>query len=184
MNSRTTHIPIPARVCAVTLIGLAAIAFAHPRLAPPAAAGATPSELGAARALECVPVVGAVHRDPVPAVLLDGDLRAGHPLEVVHEVPAEPEPELLDLADRMGMLIMDEAFDMWARPKKPNGYSKYWAEWHERDLRDFLRRDRNHPSVIMWEVSLNETDMPKERPSTSSSGGTVWSQLACSPPAS
>ena len=45
-----------------------------------------------------MPVLGAVHRDPVPAVLLDGDLRAGHPLEVVHEVPAQAEPELLDLA--------------------------------------------------------------------------------------
>jgi beta-galactosidase len=63
-----------------------------------------------------------------------------------------PAPELLDLADRMGMLIMDEAFDMWARPKKPNGYSKYWADWHEKDLRDFLRRDRNHPSVVMWSI--------------------------------
>ena len=44
-----------------------------------------------------MPVLGAVYRDPVPAVLLDGDLRPGHPLEVVHEVPAQPEPEVLDL---------------------------------------------------------------------------------------
>jgi beta-galactosidase len=63
-----------------------------------------------------------------------------------------PAPELLELADRMGMLVMDEAFDMWARPKKPNGYSKYWNEWYEADLRDFLRRDRNHPSVVMWSI--------------------------------
>jgi beta-galactosidase len=63
-----------------------------------------------------------------------------------------PAPELLDLADRMGMLIMDEAFDMWARPKKPNGYSKYWNDWYETDLREFLRRDRNHPSIVMWSI--------------------------------
>jgi beta-galactosidase len=63
-----------------------------------------------------------------------------------------PAPELLDLADRMGMLVMDEAFDMWVRPKKPNGYSKYWNEWYETDLRDFLHRDRNHPSVVMWSI--------------------------------
>jgi beta-galactosidase len=63
-----------------------------------------------------------------------------------------PAPELLDLADRMGVLIMDEAFDMWARPKKPNGYSKYWNEWYETDLRDFVRRDRNHPSIVMWSI--------------------------------
>jgi beta-galactosidase len=63
-----------------------------------------------------------------------------------------PAPELPDLADRMGMLVMDEAFDMWVRPKKANGYSKYWNEWYEADLRDFLRRDRNHPSVVMWSI--------------------------------
>jgi beta-galactosidase len=63
-----------------------------------------------------------------------------------------PAPELLDLADRMGVLIMDEAFDMWARPKKPNGYSKFWTDWYEADLRDFLHRDRNHPSVVMWSI--------------------------------
>jgi beta-galactosidase len=63
-----------------------------------------------------------------------------------------PAPELLDLADRMGILIMDEAFDMWAIPKVPNGLSKFWADWHEQDLREFLRRDRNHPSVVMWSI--------------------------------
>jgi beta-galactosidase len=63
-----------------------------------------------------------------------------------------PSPELLDAADRMGFLVMDEAFDMWGRPKVRNGHGKYFAEWGERDLRDMIRRDRNHPSVVMWSI--------------------------------
>jgi beta-galactosidase len=63
-----------------------------------------------------------------------------------------PAPDLLELADRMGFLVMDEAFDMWGRPKVKNGHGKYFAEWGERDLRDMIRRDRNHPSVVMWSI--------------------------------
>jgi beta-galactosidase len=65
-----------------------------------------------------------------------------------------PSPELLDLCDRMGLLVMDESFDMWKISKIPNGngYSKYFDEWSERDVRDMTRRDRNHPSIIMWSI--------------------------------
>jgi beta-galactosidase len=63
-----------------------------------------------------------------------------------------PAPELLDLADEMGIVVMDEAFDMWGKPKLPNGHGKYFAEWGERDLRDMIRRDRNHPSVVLWSI--------------------------------
>ncbi len=63
-----------------------------------------------------------------------------------------PSPELLEYADRLGLLVMDEAFDMWRIPKVVNGYSKYYDEWSERDVRDMVRRDRNHPSVIMWSI--------------------------------
>jgi beta-galactosidase len=65
-----------------------------------------------------------------------------------------PPPELLDLCDRMGLLVMDESFDMWKISKIPNGngYSKYFDEWSERDVRDMTRRDRNHPSIIMWSI--------------------------------
>lgn len=63
-----------------------------------------------------------------------------------------PSPELLEYADRLGFLVMDEAFDMWRIPKVPNGYSKYFEEWSERDLRDMVRRDRNHPSIILWSI--------------------------------
>jgi beta-galactosidase len=71
-----------------------------------------------------------------------------------------PAPELLDLADRMGFVVMDEAFDMWKIPKKRNGLSKYWDEWYERDLRDFIRRDRNHPSVVLWSIG---NEVPEQR---------------------
>ncbi len=63
-----------------------------------------------------------------------------------------PAPELLDLADRMGFLIMDEAFDAWRMGKKPNDYNLLFADWHEKDLRAQVRRDRNHPSVILWSI--------------------------------
>jgi beta-galactosidase len=61
--------------------------------------------------------------------------------------------EFLDLCDRMGFLVMDEIFDEWKVPKGqigPHGYSNYFDEWYERDVKDFLHRDRNHPSVVIW----------------------------------
>ncbi len=63
-----------------------------------------------------------------------------------------PSPELLELCDRMGLVVMDESFDMWLLPKVPNGYSKFFKEWSERDVRDMVDRDRNHPSIIMWSI--------------------------------
>ncbi len=63
-----------------------------------------------------------------------------------------PSPELLEYCDRLGLLVMDESFDMWRVPKVKNGYSKYFDKWAETDMRDLIRRDRNHPSVIMWSI--------------------------------
>ncbi|MEO8406498.1 MAG: glycoside hydrolase family 2 TIM barrel-domain containing protein, partial [Chitinophagaceae bacterium] len=63
-----------------------------------------------------------------------------------------PAPELLDLADEMGMIIMDEAFDMWKREKTKYDYHLDWDQWHKRDLEDQIIRDRNHPSVFIWSV--------------------------------
>lgn len=63
-----------------------------------------------------------------------------------------PAPELLELADRMGMLIMDEAFDMWKKPKNKFDYHLVWDEMHKKDLQDMIRRDRNHPSIIIWSI--------------------------------
>ncbi len=66
-----------------------------------------------------------------------------------HNAPA---PELLDLCDRMGLLVQDESFDMWERRKSPYDYAQYFDEWHERDLTDEILRDRNHACVFMWSI--------------------------------
>jgi beta-galactosidase len=63
-----------------------------------------------------------------------------------------PAPELLDLCDQMGFIVQDETFDMWRKRKTRYDYSRYFPEWHERDLRDHILRDRNHPSVMMWSI--------------------------------
>jgi beta-galactosidase len=61
--------------------------------------------------------------------------------------------EFLDLCDRMGLLVMNEAFDEWKVPKGqigPNGYANYFDQWYEKDVQNLVRRDRNHPSVVLW----------------------------------
>jgi beta-galactosidase len=63
-----------------------------------------------------------------------------------------PAPELLDLCDKMGILVMDEAFDMWVKGKTEFDYSLDWNEWYKKDLSDFVIRDRNHPSVFIWSI--------------------------------
>ena len=63
-----------------------------------------------------------------------------------------PAPPLLEMCDTMGLLVMDEAFDMWRRKKTQNDYARFFDQWHEKDLTDLVRRDRNHPSIIMWSI--------------------------------
>jgi beta-galactosidase len=63
-----------------------------------------------------------------------------------------PSPELLDLCDEMGFIVMDEAFDMWGKSKTKFDYASDFPKWYERDLTDLLLRDRNHPSVFMWSI--------------------------------
>ena len=63
-----------------------------------------------------------------------------------------PAPELLNMCDTMGFIVMDESFDMWRRRKTQNDYARFFDEWHERDLSDLLLRDRNHPSILMWSI--------------------------------
>ncbi len=70
-------------------------------------------------------------------------------IRTAHNPPA---PELLDLCDKMGFLVMDEAFDMWAKKKNKQDYHLNWDQWHVRDLQNMVKRDRNHPSIIMWSI--------------------------------
>lgn len=75
-------------------------------------------------------------------------------LRTSHNPPA---PELLTLADKLGFLVMDEAFDCWGTGKKENDYGSLFKEWHERDIEALVCRDRNHPSVILWSTG-NEVE--------------------------
>ena len=73
-----------------------------------------------------------------------------------------PAPELLDLCDSMGFMVIDELTDTWTEPKKPNGYATLFDEWSEKDLVAMIRRDRNHPSVVMWSIGneVGEQGLP------------------------
>ncbi len=70
-------------------------------------------------------------------------------IRTAHNPPA---PELLELCDKMGFLVMVEAFDMWKKKKNKFDYFSDFEEWHKRDLEDMVLRDRNHPSVFMWSI--------------------------------
>ena len=74
-----------------------------------------------------------------------------------------PAPEFLDLCDRMGFLVMAEAFDEWTMGKVPEGYHQYFADWSERDVTDFVHRDRNHPSIVLWSAGneIGEQSAPE-----------------------
>ena len=63
-----------------------------------------------------------------------------------------PAPELLDITDRLGVLVLDEAFDTWEGHKTTNDYGTYFTAWAQRDIQTMVRRDRNHPSVILWSI--------------------------------
>jgi beta-galactosidase len=79
-------------------------------------------------------------------------------IRTAHNPPA---PEFLDLCDRMGLLVMDELFDCWTGAKNPFDYHLYFGEWSSRDIRDTVRRDRNHPSVIIYSAGNEIRDTPK-----------------------
>ncbi len=70
-------------------------------------------------------------------------------IRTAHNPPA---PELLDLCDKMGFIVMDEAFDVWRKNKVKHDYHEEWEAWHKKDLEDFIKRDRNHPSVFIWSI--------------------------------
>lgn len=83
-----------------------------------------------------------------------------------------PSRSFLDACDRLGIVVIDEAFDMWERPKNPMDYHRFFKEWWQRDIQSMVLRDRNHPSVIIWSIG-NEIN---ER--ADSSGLVITKQLA------
>ncbi|KAK1564007.1 glycoside hydrolase superfamily [Colletotrichum navitas] len=78
-------------------------------------------------------------------------------LRTAHNPPA---PELLDLADRLGFLVLAEAFDAWDEAKMANDFHLIFPDWHEADLRSFIRRDFNHPSIVSWSIG---NEIPEQR---------------------
>lgn len=75
-----------------------------------------------------------------------------------------PSTAFLDACDRLGMLVMDEAFDQWEKPKNPEDYDVHFAEWWRRDIDSMVLRDRNHPSVILWSVANEIPERAWTRP--------------------
>jgi beta-galactosidase len=70
-------------------------------------------------------------------------------IRTAHNMPA---PELMDLADEMGLFVVSEAFDMWERSKTTYDYARFFKDWAYRDVRSWVLRDRNHPSLLMWSI--------------------------------
>ncbi len=91
-------------------------------------------------------------------------------IRMTHNPPA---PEVLDLCDKHGILVIDELFDIWKRQKygKVNGYHIYWDAWWQKDVQNFMQRDRNHPSIIAWSGG-NEVDEQ-----TMSKTDKAWNEL-------
>ena len=91
----------------------------------------------------------AIHEDALHRKLLKLKQMGVNAIRSSHNPPA---PELLNMCDTMGFIVMDESFDMWRRRKSQNDYARYFDEWHERDLTDLVLRDRNHPCILMWSI--------------------------------
>ena len=91
----------------------------------------------------------ALHEDALHRKLVKLKAMGVNAIRSSHNPPA---PELLNMCDTMGLIVMDESFDMWRRRKTQNDYARFFDEWHERDLTDLVLRDRNHPSILMWSI--------------------------------
>ena len=99
----------------------------------------------------------------VPAEAYRERLQALQALGVnaIRAAHSPPSPEFLDEADKLGLLVMDEMFDMWSIAKNTYDYHLDFAQWHVQDTRDNAMRDRNHPSIILWGAGNEIRDTPK-----------------------
>lgn len=105
---------------------------------------------------------GCIHHDngPLGAAAIDRaeerkiELLKANGYNAVRTSHNPPSPALLDACDRLGMLVIDEAFDQWNESKEKNDqdYHRFFKDWFVRDIASMVRRDRNHPSVIMWSI--------------------------------
>ncbi|GAB3701068.1 glycoside hydrolase family 2 TIM barrel-domain containing protein [Spirosoma flavus] len=113
---------------------------------------------------------GCIHHDngPLGAAAIDRaeerkvELLKANGFNAIRTSHNPPSSALLDACDRLGMLVIDEAFDMWQRPKKPQDYHRFFDTWWQHDLTAMIHRDRNHPSVILWSIGneINERADP------------------------
>ncbi len=103
---------------------------------------------------------GCIHHDngPLGAAAIDraeqrrAELLKANGFNAVRTAHNPPSPAFLDACDRLGLLVIDEAFDCWNQGKNPQDYHLYFKEWALRDIASMVRRDRNHPSVVMWSI--------------------------------
>jgi beta-galactosidase len=112
----------------------------------------------------CVHQDGSAFGAAVPTAVWEQRLTALRALGVnaLRTAHNPPDPTFLDLCDRMGFLVMDELFDCWTVGKNPHDYHLSFNEWSKVDARDTVRRDRNHPSVILWSAGNEIHDTPRE----------------------
>jgi beta-galactosidase len=103
---------------------------------------------------------GCMHHDngPLGAVAIDRaeerrvELMKANGFNAIRTAHNPPSPAFLDACDRLGVLVVDEAFDCWTVGKNGQDYSVYFKDWAQRDIASMVRRDRNHPSVVMWSI--------------------------------
>jgi beta-galactosidase len=103
---------------------------------------------------------GCIHHDngPLGAAAIDRaeerriELLKANGFNAIRTSHNPPSPAFLDACDRLGMLVVDEAFDCWERAKNPQDYHVNFKEWSDRDIASMVRRDRNHASVVMWSI--------------------------------
>ena len=99
-----------------------------------------------------------LHHDQGPLGAVANDRAIQRQIEIMQEMGVNsirtshnpPAPKLLEYCDEMGVVVLDELFDCWERGKTINDYHKWFKDWHEKDITNLIKRDRNHPCVIAW----------------------------------